>query len=115
VVTDNMRVAGLPDGDYSFERMGRTLKVQGGVPRLADGTIAGSTLTMDRALKNVIDFTGRPLKDVIAMLTSSPARAARVGEHKGQLKRGFDADVVLFDDDFTVQRTIVEGRTVYPD
>ncbi|KPL01684.1 MAG: hypothetical protein AMK75_04165 [Planctomycetes bacterium SM23_65] len=113
VVTDNMRVAGMPEGDYTFERMGRTLTVQGGVPRLADGTIAGSTLTMNRALGNVIDFTGLPLKDALVMLTSSPAKAVRLGDRKGELRPGFDADLVLFDENFTVHSTIVEGKTVY--
>ena len=113
VVTDNMRVAGLPDRPRSFERMGRTLTVEDGVPRLADGTIAGSTLTMDKALKNVIAFTGLSMREALPMLTASPARAVGAEHRKGRLEEGYDADVVIFDDDFTVHRTLVAGATVY--
>ena len=113
VVTDNIRAAGLEQPDGTFQRMEQTIRVQDGLPRLEDGTIAGSTLTMDRALANVIRFTGLPLAEALVMLTSSPARAARIRDRKGQLKTGFDADLVLFDDDFTVHRTIVAGKTVY--
>ena len=113
VITDNVRAAGLPEGELTFQRMEQTISVRGGVPRLPDGTIAGSCLTMDRALRNVIAFTGLPLNDALVMLTSSPARAMHVDQRKGRLKPGFDADLVLFDKDFTVHRTIVGGRTVY--
>ena len=113
VITDNMRVAGLPDGNYTFERMGRKLKVIGGVPRLEDGTIAGSTLTMDRALANVVKFTGMSVREVMPMLTATPARVVGFGDRKGRLQRGYDADVVMFDERFAIHRTIVEGRVVY--
>ena len=68
---------------------------------------------MDRALVNVIRFTGLPLKDALVMLTATPARSVRVNERKGQLKPGFDADVILLDRDYTVHRTLVGGETVY--
>lgn len=113
VVTDNIRVAGLPEGEYSFQRMEQTIRVEGGVPRLSDGTIAGSLLTMDRALVNVMKFTGLPLRDALVMLTATPAKSARVQDRKGQLKAGFDADVVILDEQLNVQRTIVAGETVY--
>ena len=113
VVTDNIRAAGLSQTDGTFQRMEQTIRVQGGLPRLEDGTIAGSTLTMDRALANVICFTGLPLKDALVMLTATPARAVRVNERKGQLKASFDADVVLLDGDCTIHRTLVAGQTVY--
>ncbi|HUU43881.1 MAG TPA: amidohydrolase family protein, partial [Planctomycetota bacterium] len=113
VVTDNMRAAGLPPGDYTFRRMEQTISVKDGVPRLPDGTIAGSCLTMDRALANVVAFTGLPLTEAVMMLTSTPARAARVDLRKGRLAPGFDADVVIFDRDFNVVRTLVGGKTVY--
>jgi N-acetylglucosamine-6-phosphate deacetylase len=113
VVTDNMRVAGVVGGPTTFERMGRKLTVEGGVPRLADGTIAGSTLTMDKALKNVMAFTGLSLRGVLPMLTSSPARAAGFGDRKGRVATGYDADVVILDDDLAVRLTLAAGRTVY--
>ena len=113
VVTDNIRAAGMSPAEHTFQRMEQTITVKDGVPRLPDGTIAGSTLTMDRALANVVAFTGLSLVDALRMLTATPAKAARIGERKGQLKVGHDADLVIFDEDFTVHRTIVGGRTVY--
>ncbi len=113
VITDNIRMAGMPVGDYTYERMGRKIIVTGGVPRLVDGTIAGSTLTMDRALANVVAFTGMSVREVMPMLTATPAGVVGFGARKGQIKRGFDADIVLFNNDFRIERTLVEGRTVY--
>ena len=113
IVTDNIRAAGLAQTDGTFQRMEQTIRVENGLPRLEDGTIAGSTLTMDRALRNVIDFTALPLEQALVMLTATPAKAMRVHDRKGQLKEGFDADLVLFDDNFTVHRTLVAGKTVY--
>jgi len=113
VVTDSMRASGLPDGEYTFGREGRTYRVEEGAVKLPDGTLAGSTLTMIRALENVVRFTRLPLGEALAMLTSTPARAARISHRKGELKPGFDADIVVFHEDYTVHQTIVAGRTVY--
>jgi N-acetylglucosamine-6-phosphate deacetylase len=113
VITDNMRYAGIEPMPKTFERMGKTLTIEGGVPLNEDGVISGSLLMMNRALKNVIAFTGLELDEALVMLTATPARAARVGNAKGQLKVGYDADVVIFDEDFDVHRTLVGGETVY--
>jgi len=113
VVTDSVRAAGLPDGDYVFGREGRTYTVEDGAVRLPDGTLAGSTLTMIRALRNVMEFTGLPLGKVLPMLTSTPAKAARVDDRKGELRAGLDADVAVFHEDYTIHQTIVGGKTVY--
>jgi N-acetylglucosamine-6-phosphate deacetylase len=113
VVTDSMRAAGLPDGEYTFGREGRTYRVEEGAVKLPDGTLAGSTLTMIRALKNTVKFSGLPLRKTLPMLTSTPARAVRVNGRKGELKPGFDADITVFHEDYTVHQTIVAGKTVY--
>jgi N-acetylglucosamine-6-phosphate deacetylase len=113
VVTDSVRAAGLPDGKYTFGREGRTYTVEDGAVKLPDGTLAGSTLTMNRALENVMRFTGLPLGKALAMLTSTPAKAARVDDRKGELRAGFDADIAVFHEDYTVHQTIVAGKTVY--
>jgi N-acetylglucosamine-6-phosphate deacetylase len=84
-----------------------------GVARLADGTITGSVLTMDAALRNVARMTAIPLPAAVGTLTRNPARSIRVDERKGLLRAGFDADLVILDADLTVQATICRGAVAY--
>ncbi|MGZ6390233.1 MAG: amidohydrolase family protein, partial [Ktedonobacterales bacterium] len=77
--------------------------------RLADGTITGSILTMDHALRNILEWTHVSLQDAIAMLTINPARSIKVADRKGLLQPGYDADVLVFDDALTLQATFCHG------
>jgi N-acetylglucosamine-6-phosphate deacetylase len=87
--------------------------VQGDLCLLPDGTIAGSMLTMNRAARNAIAFSGCSLAEAIRMATLIPARIAGVADRKGSLEPGKDADLVLLRPDFTVAATIIEGRMAY--
>ena len=78
--------------------------------RLADGTLAGSVLTMERALQNVCAATGRSLLELWPASSLNAARAIGVSSRKGSLEVGKDADLVLLDDTFQVQMTIVQGE-----
>jgi N-acetylglucosamine-6-phosphate deacetylase len=111
VITDALAGAGMPD--TAFEFAGQQASVVHGVARLADGTITGSVLTMDQALRNVLEMTGVSLQDAVGMLTRNPAQAAGAAERKGRLAAGFDADLALFDQTLTLQATICRGRVVY--
>jgi N-acetylglucosamine-6-phosphate deacetylase len=111
LISDAIRAAGMPDGDYPVDD--RTIQVRGGVARLADGTLAGSTLTLDRGLFNFSKATGLRLWDAGSMLPSVQAQAAGVATRKGSLKVGCDADLILMDDEGTVQATIIAGEVVY--
>jgi N-acetylglucosamine-6-phosphate deacetylase len=111
LITDAVRPAGLPDGDYEIDA--RTVQVKEGAVRLPDGTLAGSTLTMDRALRNFMRATSQPLDVLWPTSSLNAARAIGVADHKGSLERGKDADFVLVDDDLNVHLTVVEGRVVY--
>ncbi len=111
LITDAISGAGMPDGDY--ELGGQKIVVKEGAVRLADGTLAGSALTMDQAVRNVRRFTGRPLKECIQMATLTPARSIGVADRKGSLERGKDADVVILDQDLNVASTMVMGEVVY--
>ncbi|HEX6305025.1 MAG TPA: amidohydrolase family protein, partial [Anaerolineales bacterium] len=102
---------GLPDGEYAIDA--RTVTIRDGVVRLPDGTIAGSVLTMERALHNVLQATGRPLEELWPMISLNAARAIGFSASKGSLEVGKDADLVLLDADFKVWLTIVGGETVY--
>ncbi len=111
LITDAIRGAGMPDGEY--ELGGQPIVVKEGAVRLADGTLAGSCLTMDVAVRNVVSFANAYLCDAIHMATLTPARAVGVADRKGSLEPGKDADVVLLTQDLRVVRTLVGGNTVY--
>lgn len=111
VITD--AVAGAGNGDAPFEFAGQPAHVAGGAARLADGTLTGSVLTMDQALRNVLALPGVTLPAASAMLSRNPARAARVAERKGLLAPGYDADLVLLDADLRPCATYCAGTLVY--
>ncbi len=113
LITDSINAAGLPDGRYVLG--GLEVIVENGVPRLAgSGALAGSTLTMDRAVKNMYSL-GYPLNHVLAMASLTPARsvAADHRERIGLIKPGYRADLVFLDIDLNVIRVAVDGEIVY--
>jgi N-acetylglucosamine-6-phosphate deacetylase len=111
LITDAIRAGGLPDGEYRIDD--RTIFVKDGAVRLPDGTLAGSTLTMNRALRNLMNATGQPLDTLWPTSSLNAARAIHVSDRKGSLEVGKDADLVLADDDLNVHLTVAEGRIVY--
>jgi N-acetylglucosamine-6-phosphate deacetylase len=111
LVSDAVVAAGMPDGTYQIDA--RDILVKDGAVRLPDGTLAGSTLTLDRALKNFMAATGEPLTAVWQTVTLNPARAIGLGDRKGTIETGKDADLVLVDDAINVALTVVGGRIVY--
>jgi len=105
-VTDSTAATGMPDGEYRLGRQPVT-KCLGGV-RLADGTLAGSTLTMDRALRNLVDVIGLPLDDAARRVATYPADFLDLSD-RGRLQEGAWADVVVLDRDLHVREVFVEG------
>ncbi|MGE5560363.1 MAG: N-acetylglucosamine-6-phosphate deacetylase [Chloroflexota bacterium] len=113
LVTDAIAAAGQADGPA--ELFGEPITVAGGAARLPDGTLAGSTLTLDRAVGNLVRSAGVSLSDAVRMASSNPARVLGLADRKGELSAGFDADIVLLDDDYAARMTIIAGRAVGPD
>ena len=111
LVTDAIRAAGLPDGEYMLDE--RSIHIQEGAVRLADGTLAGSMLTMERALQNVCAATGRSLAELWVMSSLNAARVVGISSRKGSLEVGKDADLVLLDQAFHVISTIIRGEIVF--
>jgi N-acetylglucosamine-6-phosphate deacetylase len=111
LISDAVRAAGLPDGEYSLDD--RTVVVQDGAVRLADGTLAGSILTMDRALANLLLATDEPLSTLWQTTSLNAARAIGIQESKGSLEIGKDADLVLVDNQVNCQLTVVQGQVVF--
>lgn len=111
LVTDAIRAAGLPDGDYLLDD--RSVHIRDRAVRLADGTLAGSVLTMERALQNACAASGRSLAEMWVTSSLNAARAIGVASQKGSLEVGKDADLVLLDASFSIQRTIVQGDVIF--
>jgi N-acetylglucosamine-6-phosphate deacetylase len=109
-VTDSTAAAGMPDGPYQLGRHTVT-KCLGGV-RLADGTLAGSTLTMDQALRNLVAI-GLPLDDASRRTATHAADHLGLAD-RGRLAPGAMADAVVLDRDLVLQRIVVEGEPVDP-
>lgn len=108
VITDAMEATGLGDGDFTLGA--HRVFVREGVARLSNGALAGSTLTMDAAFRNIIAATGCSPAEASRMCSHTPACAIGLGDRKGKIAPGYDADLVILDRDFHVVRTIVGGQ-----
>ena len=111
LITDAISASGMPKGEHSLG--GRSIFVEEDVARLSDGTIAGSILTMDEAVKNVLEFTDLSLVEAVKMATLNPAKFIDAGEDKGTLEEGTDADIAIFDSQLRVEYTISDGEVIY--
>jgi N-acetylglucosamine-6-phosphate deacetylase len=111
VITDAQPGAGKEGATFEFA--GQPLHVERGAARLADGAIAGSVLTMDEALRNALRMIGATLPEAVGMLTRNPARSIHLDDRKGWLRPGYDADLLLFSSDLTLQATFCRGQVAY--
>src|SRR5205823_5807573 len=111
VITDALAGAGIPEATFDFA--GQSAQVIRGAARLADGTITGSILTMDQALRNVLQMTEVSLQQAVGMLTLNPAHAAQVACRKGRLQVGYDADLLIFNPSLVLQATICRGAVAF--
>lgn len=112
LVTDAIRGTGLAEGVYPIDDH-RSVTIKGGVAYLPDGTIAGSILTMERALKNATAASGRPLRETWVMSSLNAAREMGISASKGSLEVGKDADLVLLDGEYQVKMTVAEGKIIF--
>jgi N-acetylglucosamine-6-phosphate deacetylase len=109
LVSDASPLAGLPDGEYEWGR--RTVFVRDHSCRLADGTIAGAHALLDTGLRNLVALVGLPLEQALRTVTHVPAKV--LGLRKGRLAPGYDADILLLDDDLRPALTLVRGQIVF--
>lgn len=106
LISDGLSATGMPDGKYMLGQFEVT--VSGGVCRNAEGKLAGSTLTLDRALRNVVAL-GISLPDAVRMLTANPAKLLGIEFKKGALRTGADADIVLLDENLQITNVWARG------
>jgi N-acetylglucosamine-6-phosphate deacetylase len=111
LVTDSMAALGKEPGTYRLGDL--TVTVTGETCRLSDGTLAGSILSLDKAIRNLISYTGCSLSQAVRTVTATPAALLGIANRKGQIAPGFDADLVLLTSGYDVEATVVDGRVVY--
>lgn len=111
LITDAMRAKGMPDG--KSELGGQDVFVNNGEARLADGTLAGSVLKMNVAVKNLVEKAGMPFTDAIDFATYNPAKNIGVLNERGTIEVGKRADLTVLNSDFEVLYTLVNGKIVY--
>lgn len=111
LITDSIRAAGMGNGEYDL--LGQTVSVKGNVARIASGSLAGSVLTMDQAVRNTMTFCDIPFAQAIQMASLTPAKSLNLHTERGALEPGLRADVTIFSQDYSVETTIVGGNIVY--
>lgn len=111
LISDGMRAVGMGDG--TFDLGGQKVNVHHCIARLDDGTLAGSTLTLNKAVQNMANTVGTSIVDAVYMGSTAPAKKLGIDHYKGSLEIGKDADIVVLSDDFNVKLTMIQGQLVY--
>ena len=111
LITDCVRAGGMQDGEYTLG--GQPIFLKGIECRLADGTIAGSVLRLNQAVKNLRDNTKLPIYKAVACASYNPAKVIHMEDKKGSLLPGRDADIIITDADFNIKKTIIGGVVKY--
>ncbi len=106
-ISDSMRACGMPDGEY--ELGGQAVFVKGPVATLKDGTLAGSATCLMGCVRKAYEF-GIPLENAIKCASLNPARTIKEDEKRGSLKKGKIADVVILNDDLSVEKVFIKGK-----
>ncbi len=111
LITDSIMATGLPDGEYMLGA--QKIIIKNGISRLPDGTLAGSTLTLDEAIRNTVNHLKVPLQDAVKMATYVPAKIMGVESEYGSIKIGKHGDLVILDKNLNVLKTIIDGEIIY--
>lgn len=115
LVTDSMRAAGMPEGPSILGGLadGQPVIVEDSVAKLLDrSAFAGSVATADRLVRTMVREAGCSIPEAVRMMTENPARVMGITRRKGSILPGKDADIVIFDDDIRVRKTIIAGKTI---
>lgn len=113
LVTDAMMACCMPDGKYSLG--GQEVIVYEGAARLENGALAGSVLTLDQAVRNVHQNCNLPLYEAVKMATYNPAKFCKIAHKKGLIAKGYDADLLLFDENIKIKKVFIKGNEIYSD
>ncbi len=111
LVSDSIRAGGMHEGEYEFAD--QKIYLKGKKAYLKDGTLAGSTLTLNLAVKNMVEAAGAKITEAVRMASLNGLKVLGLNDRKGILAAGKDADVVVFNDKYEVEMTILKGNIVY--
>ncbi|MBE3127218.1 MAG: N-acetylglucosamine-6-phosphate deacetylase [Candidatus Atribacteria bacterium] len=111
LITDAMRATGFKEGTYDLG--GQEVIVTQGQAKLKNGTLAGSVLTMDKAVKNLVTKVGISLLNAVQMASYNPAKCLGIDDRKGSLEINKDADIVILNKNLETELTMVAGKVVY--
>lgn len=112
IITDAIEAAGMPDGNYQLG--GLAVTVSNGTARLTEGgALAGSSLTMNRAIRYMAEYTDLSLNQISRMASGNPARELRIFDQTGSIEEGKQADLVWLDNEYNVQQTWSKGRSIF--
>ncbi len=111
LITDAMRAKAMPDGES--ELGGQLVIVKNGEARLVDGTLAGSVLKMNNAVKNVVEKCGVKFEDAVDFATINPAKNLGIADRVGSITCGKEASVTVLNADFSVEMTLRKGEVIY--
>ena len=111
LITDAMRACLLADGEYDLG--GQKVYVKDHQAKLSNGSLAGSTLVLNEAIRNFMTNTGMKIEDAVKMTTLNPAKLLGIEKQKGSVTPGKDADLVVFDQNLNIMMTIIGGETVF--
>ena len=112
LITDSITPGGMHEGE-EFEFANQKVRIRGGRAELDDGTIAGSTLTLNYAVKNMVETAGARITEAVRMASLNGAKVLGIDRKKGILSVGRDADLVVLGDDYAVDMTVMGGEIVY--
>ena len=110
-ITDCLPAGGLPEGEYTLG--GQKIIYKGIVCRLEDGTVAGSVLHLNKGVWNVYKNSSIPLWECVNCASLNPATTIGIDKHKGSIEIGKDADIIITDNEFNVEKTIIGGKIKY--
>jgi N-acetylglucosamine-6-phosphate deacetylase len=111
LITDSISATGMHDGHYKLGD--QIVDVKDGIARTSSGSLAGSTLSMDKAILNTMNYTNLPFDEVLLSATKVAAESVGIDDRFGKIQSGYHADLVILDDKFTPQLTIINGKVVY--
>lgn len=111
LITDSLRAKWLEKGTYDLG--GQPVNVDETKATLSDGTLAGSILKMNDAIKNTMEYTGCSMTDIIKMTAENPAKQLRIFDRKGSIQVGKDADLVILNDRLDVEMTFCRGNLAF--
>jgi len=110
-ITDGVQGMGLPEGRYIYN--GKEYESKDGAARYLDGTLIGSTTSLAEIAVKFINFTGCKFAEAVNSVSLNPAKVLGIDNKKGRIKTGWDADIVLMDNDYKVKTTLVNGNVYY--